>query len=1317
MRSAASVLHGCFGPDMLRLRGRLRRLGTLPREERTRAFERIVADAEVSRRLVEARRISGPAPGPAADLPIAASAPALEAAIRTHPVIVVCGETGSGKSTQLPRICLAAGRGRQGWIGHTQPRRIAARAVAARVAEELGTPLGADVGYKVRFGDRTRRETYVKVMTDGVLLAELAHDPQLLAYDTIIIDEAHERSLNIDFLLGCLRRIVDRRPDLRIIITSATIDPKRFSAAFDDAPVFEIPGRTYPVDIEWRPVPGDPDEVDPAMQGVIGDEVLRALEREAPGGSGDILIFLSGEREIRTTAETLRKRPLHGAEIVPLYARLSLDEQARIFSPGGRRRIVLATNVAETSLTVPRIRTVIDPGLARISRYSGRSKVQRLPIEPISQASARQRAGRCGRVGPGVCVRLYDERSFERRETFTPPEILRTNLASVILRMLALDLGRPEAFPFLDRPGRALLRAGYETLHEIGALDASMSLTSLGRRLADLPVDPRLGAMLLAAEQEGALPEVLIIASALAVADPRDRPLDARDAADAAHRAFAHDRSDFLSLLRIWEAYTEVKAHLSQNRLRAWCRERYLSFLRMREWVDLHGQLHGLLAERRIGVGEAAARTADRGQGPGRSTGRAGYAAIHRSILRGLLSNVGRQGERNEYKGARGQHFVLHPSSSLVRARPRWVMAAEIVETRRRYARCAAQIHPEWVELAGRHLAERVWTDAAWDARRGRVIAMERVTILGLDVVERRRVDYGRVEPAIAREIFIQQALVQGELGADLPFLAHNRRLVEEIRAMEAKRRRRDVLVDPARQFAFYDRRLPRRLTSRGALERWCLARRRRDPEALFMQRGDLVEPAAGDLDASGSPDFLLVGGRPARLTYRLDPGADDDGVTLTLPLAHLADLPAERPEWIVPSLLPEKVVALLRALPRDLRRELVPLPERAREAVAALPFGDGNLLAALTEVVHRQTGVRIPPDAWNPAALPAHLRLRIVVEDAEGRVLGAGRDIVALRDQLEDARRRAIEAMSEAVLPTGRFRDWSFGDLPEVLERTEVGGRVTGYPAILDEGTGVSLSLRADAAEAQRLSHAGVRRLLWLRLEEEITEQLSLVPAVEAIRRLAAALPVGLPVHGSIDSQVGLLIVDSAVLDGRPAVRSSAAFEAALDDAWPRLWRTTCTVAERVQSILEAWALVTGRLADHAQPIWSAAVADIAAHLRDLLHPGFLVETPPARLAGFPRLLQAIAVRLERLHGGGHVRDAGHARLIARCRDRIDALQGRVDVDPRRREALRWMLEETRVLLFAPALASREALPIQRLEREIAAVECGSAPVTMPAR
>ncbi|HEU5267366.1 MAG TPA: ATP-dependent RNA helicase HrpA, partial [Jatrophihabitans sp.] len=948
------------------------------------------------------------------DLPVSAKRDEIAAAIRDHQVIVVAGETGSGKTTQLPKICLELGRGVRGTIGHTQPRRLAARTVAQRIADELGTPLGDAIGYTVRFTDQAGDRTLVKVMTDGILLAEIQRDRRLLAYDTIILDEAHERSLNIDFLLGYLRRLLPRRPDLKLIITSATIEPERFSAHFatpaertsmrgDGAPIVEVSGRTYPVEIRYRPLepeqgddngddPDDPDHdvihhVRARDQTEAIIDAIAELEREPPG---DVLVFLSGEREIRDTADALRSLGLPETEVLPLYARLPTAEQQRVFQPHRGRRVVLATNVAETSLTVPGVRYVVDPGTARISRYSRRTKVQRLPIEPISQASAAQRAGRCGRVADGVCIRLYSERDFAARPRYTDPEILRTNLAAVILQMAALRLGSIEDFPFLDPPDRRSVRDGLALLRELNAFDEHDAITGLGRRLAQLPVDPRVGRMILQADAEGCVREVLVLAAALSIPDPRERPSDQEEVARQKHARFADEHSDFVSFLNLWRYLREQRKERSGNAFRRMCREEFLHYLRVREWQDLAGQLRSIARDLGITESDAPAE-------PDR---------VHAALLAGLLSHVGlREGESREYAGARNSRFVLAPGSVLTKRPPRWVVVAELVETSRLYGRVAAGIEPEAVERVAGHLLQRTYSEPHWDARRGAAMAYERVTLYGLPLVARRRIGYASVEPALSRELFIRHALVEGDWPTRHRFFRDNQALRAELAELEDRARRRDLLVTDEEIFAFYDARIPAQAVSARHFDAWWKKARHATPDLLTLTRDDLLRgPAADD-----QPDTWQAGDLTLPVTYRFEPGAADDGVTVHIPVDVLARLGGDQFAWQVPALREELVTALIRSLPKELRRNFVPAPDTARAVLSELQPAQEPLLAGLQRELHRRSGVLVPIDAFDLTKIPAHLRVTFAVEGVDGTELAHGKDLGALQEQLAAPVRAAV--------------------------------------------------------------------------------------------------------------------------------------------------------------------------------------------------------------------------------------------------------------------------------------------------------------------
>ncbi len=1027
----------------------LRRRIERARAARASAAEWARIEAAVARSV--ARRRDRAARKPAIsyppELPVGARADDIAAAIRDHPVVIVCGETGSGKTTQLPKICLAAGRGEGGLIGHTQPRRIAARAVAARIAQELGCELGADVGYKVRFTDHTRPDAFIKLMTDGILLAETQRDRDLVAYDTLIVDEAHERSLNIDFLLGYLRQLLARRPDLKVVITSATIDADRFARHFASAdrpaPVIEVSGRTYPVEQRYRVLKTGAEEADDEEE--LEDAIVATAEDLWREGPGDILVFLPGEREIRETADLLRRslqrRPYAAAvEILPLYARLSVPEQQRVFAPSRGRRIVLATNVAETSLTVPGIRYVIDSGLARVKRYSLRNKTTLLQIEKVSQAAAHQRAGRCGRVADGICVRLYAAEDFASRPRFTDPEILRSSLAAVVLRMAALGLGAVESFPFLDPPSPRAIGDGFQLLHELGAVDAARRLTPLGHDLARLPVDPRVGRMILAARERHCVAETLVIASALSVPDPRDRPLEKQQAADQAHLRFRDERSDFLSLLAVWEFFAGLlEQKQPHRRLVDACRAQFLSWLRLTEWRDVHTQLATELAELGWQWPTALPRAIDDAR----------FAAIHQTLLAGLLGNIGLKGEEGGgYLGARGVRFFLHPGSGLAKKGAPWVLAAELVETSRLYARCAARIEPDWIETVAGDRVTRDYFDPHWDNDRGEVVASERVQLYGLTLVARRRVSFGRVDPARAREVFLREALATGVLATRGRFVEHNRRLIAEVALLEHKARRQDVLVDEEAIAAFYAERVPAGVYSLATFEHWREAAERENPALLLLTRELVMRHAAAQVTPELFPERLPMAGAQLPLKYRFAPGHPQDGLTLTVPLPLLNQLDAARLTWLVPGMIREKVAAYFRALPKGLRSRLVPVPEAV---TAFLEASEGSRLPldeAIRAHLHARLGVDLPAQAWDGFEVPAHLQMNVVVVDAAGRELGSGRDLGALKAALGEAAQLSFQQAGPAFEKRG-LTSWTFGRLPETLTTTVGGRRITGYPAL----------------------------------------------------------------------------------------------------------------------------------------------------------------------------------------------------------------------------------------------------------------------------
>lgn len=1297
-------LDGLTGRDRHRIG---RRLARARAEGDLRAVAR---EIDAGERLVATRAASLPAITYPEALPVSARREEILEAIRDNQVVVVAGETGSGKTTQLPKMCLELGRGVRGVIGHTQPRRIAARTVAERLADELGVDLGGPVGYAVRFDDRASDATLVKVMTDGILLAEIQRDRMLSAYDTVIVDEAHERSLNIDFLLGYLTQLLPRRPDLKVIITSATIDTARFAGHFS-APVVEVTGRTYPVEVRYRPVVADDDDRGRDQ----GQAICDAVAELCGEGPGDVLVFLAGERDIRDAADALRTSGPEGLDILPLYARLSTAEQHRVFRPHAGRRVVLATNVAETSLTVPGIRYVVDTGTARISRYSHRTKVQRLPIEAVSQASANQRAGRCGRVAPGVCIRLYSEEDFAARPEFTDPEILRTNLASVILQMTAIGLGDIEAFPFVEPPDRRSVADGVALLEELGAFagpsdrpqaqrgrrgrgdgrhddrtgDGTPRLSTVGRRLAQLPLDPRLGRMVLEAETRDCLREVTVIAAALSIQDPRERPADKAQAADEAHRRFVVPDSDFLGYVKLWDYLAEQQASLSGNQFRKQCRAEYLNVLRVREWQDLAGQIRQVYRAQGVRPNREPA-TADQ---------------IHQALLAGLLSLIGmRDKVRGDYLGARNARWQIGRGSSLARRQPAWAMAGALVETERTWARTVARIEPAWAERLGAHLVKRSFGDPWWDAERGEAVADERVTLYGLPVVAARRVSWSRIDPAEARAMFIQAALVEGDWRGSDAVLARTRQRIEEIRRLEERVRRRDLLAGDAPRAAFYDERIPEHVTGARSFERWWRTARAEDPEVLDVPMALLVDPAAGPVDVRAWPDEWRQGELRLPLRYRYAPGDGDDGVTVSIPLVALSQVRATGFDWHVPGLRRELITALLRSLPRPLRRHFVPVSEAADEILAACGPGDGPLLEVVARQLARRSGEPISADLWDLGRLPDHLRMTFEVVDGGGRLVGRGRDLAELQRRLRVQTRAAIAAASPSLVRHGAT-SWVFGDLPR---RIDADG-AHGYPSLVDEGDAVGVSvLDTPGAQADHMWR-GTRRLLLLGTP---------LPAAHLQRRLTNATKLALarwsePLPDVLADCAGAAVDDVITAGGGPAFTAAG---------FARLAATaSATVPERVVGLATiAGGIVAGaeRVEERAaflesrdrSGVLSAALADVRHQLDGLVHPGFVASCGTAHLGDVLRYMEAAAHRLDRLPGDA-ARDARRMASVQRVQRRYDDLVDLVveGLAPPAVMAglagVRWMLEELRVSLFAQTLGTPVPVSEERITRALDAM------------
>jgi ATP-dependent helicase HrpA len=1287
LSALAADMDQAMAADSHRLQRQLQQLGKQPDPQRQ---ARWVEQFKRSCVRVQARRESIPAMRFDDQLPIAERREQIREAIEAHQVVIVAGETGSGKTTQIPKICLELGRGTRGLIGHTQPRRLAARSVASRVADEIGTPLGELVGFQVRFTDQSSDTTLVKLMTDGILLAETQNDRFLQRYDTLIIDEAHERSLNIDFLLGYLKTILPRRPDLKVIITSATIDLERFSAHFDNAPVIEVSGRAYPVEVWYRPLSAEMDEEGNQVeedlsidQGVVA--ALHELERHerANGQSpGDALVFLPGEREIRDMADFLRKANLRHTEILPLYARLSVAEQQKIFATHAGRRVILATNVAETSLTVPGIVYVIDPGEARISRYSPRSKVQRLPVEAVSQASANQRKGRCGRVAPGICVRLYAEDDFNARPAFTDPEILRTNLAAVILQMLHLQLGRIEDFPFIEPPEGRAISDGFTLLQELGAVDRDGTITDNGRQLARLPVDPRIGRMLLEASRTGSLEEMLIIASGLTVQDPRERPLERQQAADQAHLQWREESSDFASFINLWRGFEDQRQALTQGQLRSWCRRNFLNFLRLREWRETHRQL--VLTCRDLKF--------ERNNQP------ASDEAVHKALLSGLLSQLGNKTEEGDYLGARQRRFMLHPSSALAKKRPPWVMVAELTETRRLYGRLVAKIDPLWVEPLAGHLVKTSYSEPHWEKKRGQVVAYEQITLYGLIIVPRRKVHYGPIDPVASREIFLRQALVLGEWHGRAAFNKANQQLLAELDELEAKARRRDILVDDETLYAYFDRHVPAQIYQLASFERWVKTQQREQPQLLHMTREELLQREAGEVTAEQYPDAWRWQQVALPLTYHFEPGHVRDGVTMRIPAPLLRQIPAERLDWLVPGLLFDKCVALVRGLPKSLRRNFVPVPDFVRAALERMPFAQGNLTQTLGRELTQMTGTRIDDMAWADVELEPHLLTNIEVVDAEGIVIAEGRDHSSLCSRL--AGRAQDEQMpTPQSLPTEQMSPAGTYALPESHVRNQAGIEVTFWPAWVEEGDQVHEQLFDTDNQAQQAHRRGVQRLLL----RELNEQARFLRQKCSAIKDAAIYYRELGNQQQLTDDVLLASIDRVFLpDDQPLPRTPQALAALIEQGKGEWVAATEKLAVETLAVLKGWHALQKRFKGKIDLAQALAFNDIRAQLAKLFFKGFIREVPAEWLAQYPRYLQAVEQRLDKLPGQVQ-RDRVWTEELQELVARYQARELKHRQEGRRDETLltwRWLLEEYRVSLFAQQLGTRMPVSAKRLSK-----------------
>ena len=1269
--------------DQRRLSARIHGIGKIKSPEAQQAVAaEIQLQIEQAQLRVENRKsaVKNPIVFPES-LPVSQRKAEIQKLLSEHQVIVVAGETGSGKTTQLPKMCLELGFGNLGMIGHTQPRRIAARSVAARIAEELETELGGLVGYKVRFNDQISDDTQIKLMTDGILLAEIQNDRFLNQYSCLIIDEAHERSLNNDFILGYLKQLLPRRRDLKLIITSATIDVERFSKHFNNAPIIEVSGRTYPVEVRYRPVVEEDDQ--DQLQGI-----LNAVDELQAEGRGDILIFMNGEREIRDTAEALQKQNLKHTEILPLFARLSAQEQNKIFHPSGLNRIVLATNVAETSLTVPGIKYVIDPGTARISRYSYRTKVQRLPIEPISQASANQRKGRCGRVSEGICIRLYSEEDFNSRPEFTAPEILRTNLASVILQMTALGLDDIEAFPFVDAPDKRHIQDGIKLLEELGAFEIvrtkageKRQLTAVGRQLSQLPVDPRLAKMLLCAVSQGALHEVMIIVAALSIQDPRERPQEKQQASDEKHRRFADKKSDFLAFLNLWRYLQEQQKELSKNQFRRQCQKDFLNYLRIREWQDIYHQIRLTVREMGLPINSEKAE----------------YQQIHTALLSGLLSHIGlKEAEKQQYLGARNAHFAIFPNSVLFKKQPKWVMAAELVETSKLWGRMVAEIEPEWIEPLAEHLIKKSYSEPRWSKSRGAVIADEKVTLYGVSIVAARPVNYGSIDPTISREIFIQSALVEGDWNTKHKFFKENQRLVREVEELEHKSRRRDILVDDRTLFEFYDQRIGTEVVSQKHFDTWWKKAQQKDPELLNFERSFLINDDAEQVSKLDFPNFWHQGNLKLKLTYQFEPGSDADGVTVHIPLPLLNQVEMTGFDWQIPGLREELVIALIKSLPKSYRRNFVPAPNYAQAFLSCAVPLEKPLLDTLIYELRRMTGVTVEAEHWNWEQIPSHLKMTFRVVDENGKKIAESMNLDELKFNLKDRVQESISAVADDGIEQSGLHIWSFADLPQCYEQKQRGFSVKAFPAIVDEKDAVGIKLFETEFEQAVAMQQGLRRLLLLNVPSPIKYLHEKLPNKAKLGLYFT--PFG-RVLDLIDDCIACA-VDKLIADFGGFVWDEAGFEKLRNFVRENLNEVTVDIAQKVEQILSLNHALNQRLKGKMDFTMAFAFSDIKAQLAGLIYPGFVQKSGYDRLQDLQRYLQAIDKRIDKLAQDVN-RDRAAMLRVEQVQQAYQQLLAKLPKSkPISDEVaeIRYMIEELRVSLFAQQLGTKYQVSDKRI-------------------
>lgn len=1283
LKELAIKIDDCMLGDQFRLRRKLSSIAK--RQQANKPSDKLQSELEAaihkSQQQVEERRSSQPLVSFPDDLPVAEKRDEIAQAIAAHQVVVVAGETGSGKTTQLPKICMELGRGIRGLIGHTQPRRLAARSVAQRIADELKSPLGDVVGYQVRFTDQTSPSSYLKLMTDGILLAEIQHDKYLHRYDTLIIDEAHERSLNIDFILGYIKTILPKRPDLKVIITSATIDVERFSEHFNNAPVIEVSGRTFPVEVRYRPPHEFEDDRD--LAGAI-EEAINELADGEGSSQGDVLVFLSGEAQIREVAKQLRRSSLEHCEVLPLYARLSNAEQNKIFSTSKRvgRRVVLATNVAETSLTVPGIRYVIDSGYARISRYSYRTKVQRLPIEAISQASANQRKGRCGRVAEGICIRLYSEEDFMGRPEFTDPEILRTNLASVILQMLNLRIGDIQQFPFLEPPDRRLINDGFKLLEELGAIDTRRHMQALGKSLSRFTIEPRLGRILIEASKQGALKECLIIAAALSIQDPRERPADKQQASDEKHRRFRDEDSDFVSFVNLWNYFEQQRQELSQNQLRKLCKKEFLSYLRMKEWRDIHRQL--LLLCKDLGLKENS-QAAD-------------YERIHRSILAGFMSQVAMLHEKPEYLGARNRKLFIFPGSGQFKKTPKWLVAAEIAETTQVYARCCARIDPEWLIGINDRVFKRSYSEAHWQQRTGRVMANERLSLYGLTIREKKRVHYGPIDPVVSRELFIRSALVEGRYNSKAAFFVHNQALVKEIESLEDKSRKKDILVDDQQVFEFYNERLAEGLITAKHFEKWLKDNERENPKLLFLSKSDLMQHGADAITEAQFPTQVRCGDTHFTLSYFFRPGHASDGVTVDVPISLLNRVPRHRFEWLVPGMLKDKCIALIKALPKQLRKQFVPVPEFVDRLLSEINAGDQPLLESMSEAIFKLNKVRVDIEQWQPQQLDDFYRVNYRLLDEDGKVLEQSRDLNSLVSKYKGQVVSSLQEKTEKGFHKTQIEKWDFGELPATMSFDQAGVEVVAYPALVDTGKDVAIELKDFPEEAALSSQDGMVRLIMLQLPKQIKYlKKELLKGNDIALQLAG-------ISQQRDAWLDQLIrsvIKRVFVEDQEECRTEADFEQRLATGRTKFMESAHQAGELLAEIASAYNGVRKQLKKANELVWAAAVMDINRQLQRLFAKDFIIDTPWEWLQEYPRYLRAIERRLEKLRGE-YQRDKTLLQglelleqpLESHWSDNRQALRSCSEL-----VEYRWLMEEYRVSLFAQQLGTKQPISEKRLK------------------